>query len=54
MTSVKGTRRVTISQTSIILISEVLGRELDTPMNRVASSRSDVRFTVTTASNRSS
>lgn len=46
MTSVNGMRRLTISQMSISFMYDVLGNELETLMNRVVRTSSDVRFTV--------
>ena len=53
-TSKNGMNRLKIRYISIILMYAVLGRELDTPMKRVVSTRSVVTFTDTTASNSSS
>ena len=48
--SMKGTKRLKISQKSISLTYEVLGSESDTLMNNVTKTRRDVRLTVATAS----
>jgi len=49
-TSEKGTKRQTISQTSIIFSADVCGNELLTLMNRVVRTSREVRLTVTMAS----
>ena len=46
-TSMKGTRRLKMSQMSMSFTYEVLGREFDTLMKRVTSTSKEVRFTVT-------
>ena len=49
-TSMKGRRRLKISQTSIILTYDVFGKLFETLINIVVSTSIAVRFTVTTAS----
>ena len=46
-TSMKGTRRLKMSQMSMSFTYDVLGREFDTLMKRVTSTSKEVRFTVT-------
>ena len=52
-TSLKGMNMLNMRKISIILMYAVLGRELDTPIDRVVMTNKIVTFTVTTASNSS-